>query len=183
MTLSTNLPTSRAPAPQASGLNHASVLALDLGTVTGFALRAADSAIVSGTVSFRPSRYDGGGIRYLRFRAWLESIAEDTGSIGAVHYEEVRRHLSTDAAHVHGVCSQRSLPGASSDRSPIRPSLSAPSSGSSPAAATPTRLPSSQQSARAATARRTTMKPTPSPSCCGRWRPVEACDEVGPAGL
>jgi hypothetical protein len=117
MTLSTNLPTSRAPAPQASGLNHASVLALDLGTVTGFALRAADSAIVSGTVSFRPSRYDGGGIRYLRFRAWLESIAEDTGSIGAVHYEEVRRHLSTDAAHVHGGllatltawCEQRSI--------------------------------------------------------------------------
>src|SRR3982751_5525246 len=117
MTLSTNLPTSRAPAPQASGLNHASVLALDRGTVTGFALRAADSAIVSGTVSFRPSRYDGGGIRYLRFRAWLESIAEDTGSIGAVHYEEVRRHLSTDAAHVHGGllatltvwCEQRSI--------------------------------------------------------------------------
>ena len=25
-----------------------------------------------GTISFRPSRYDGGGMRYLRFRSWLE---------------------------------------------------------------------------------------------------------------
>jgi hypothetical protein len=117
MNLSTTVSTSRAPAPQVPDLNHAAVLALDLGTVTGFALRAADSSIVSGTASFRPSRYDGGGIRYLRFRAWLDSIAEDAGSIGAVHYEEVRRHLSTDAAHVHGGllatltawCEQRSI--------------------------------------------------------------------------
>ena len=117
MNLSTSLLTSRAPAPQVPSLNHATVAALDLGTVTGFALRPADSTLVSGTVSFRPSRYDGGGMRYLRFRAWLDSIAEDAGSIGAVHYEEVRRHLSTDAAHVHGGllatltawCEQRSI--------------------------------------------------------------------------
>ena len=78
------------------------MLAVDLGTTTGWAIRTPDGAIASGTVSFRPSRYDGGGIRYLRFRAWLELVAENAGSIGAVHFEEVRRHLSTDAAHVHG---------------------------------------------------------------------------------
>jgi hypothetical protein len=78
------------------------VLALDLGTTTGWALRLGDAAITSGTVSFRPSRYDGGGIRYLRFRAWLNSMAEDAAGIGVVHHEEIRRHLSTDAAHVHG---------------------------------------------------------------------------------
>jgi hypothetical protein len=38
----------------------------------------------------------------LRFRAWLEGIAEDTPGIAAIHFEEVRRHLSTDASHVHG---------------------------------------------------------------------------------
>src|SRR3954469_20058900 len=102
MTLSTNLPTSRAPAPQAPGFNHASVLALDLGTITAFALHAAESNIVSGTVSFKPSRYDGGGIRYLRFRAWLDSVATDADDIGAVHYEEIRRHVSTDSSHVYG---------------------------------------------------------------------------------
>jgi hypothetical protein len=78
------------------------ILALDLATATGWALHSADGQILSGTVSFRPSRYDGGGIRYLRFRAWLDSMARDAAGIGVVHYEEIRRHLSTDAAHVHG---------------------------------------------------------------------------------
>jgi Holliday junction resolvasome RuvABC endonuclease subunit len=80
-------------------------------------LRSTDGRIVSGTVSFRPSRYDGGGVRYLRFRAWLDSVAHDVGSIEVVHFEEVRRHLSTDAAHVYGGllatltswCEQRSI--------------------------------------------------------------------------
>mgnify|MGYP003339329769 CR=1 FL=1 len=80
----------------------ASILALDLATTTGWALRTADGQILSATVSFKPSRYDGGGIRYLRFRAWLDSMAKDAAGIGVVHYEEIRRHLSTDAAHVHG---------------------------------------------------------------------------------
>ncbi len=78
------------------------VLALDLGTTTGWALQARDGLIASGTVSFRPSRYDGGGIRYLRFRGWLDQLAEDAGPIAAVHFEEVRRHAGTDAAHVYG---------------------------------------------------------------------------------
>src|SRR3954468_9793705 len=102
MNLSTSLSTSRAPAPQVPSLNRATVLALDLGTVTGFALPPADSTIVSGTVSFRPSRYDGGGIRYLRFRGWLDGIATDASDIGVVHFEEVRRHAGTDAAHLYG---------------------------------------------------------------------------------
>jgi hypothetical protein len=117
MNISTSVPASRAPAPQVPDLSGATMVALDLGTTTGFALITADSPILSGTVSFRPSRYDGGGIRYLRFRAWLDSIAEDTGSVRAVYYEEVRRHMSTDAAHVHGGllatltawCEQRSI--------------------------------------------------------------------------
>ena len=78
------------------------VLALDLGTTTGWALQAADGLITSGTVSFRPSRYDGGGMRYLRFRGWLEQLALDAGAITAIHFEEVRRHVGTDAAHVYG---------------------------------------------------------------------------------
>jgi hypothetical protein len=78
------------------------LLALDLGTTTGWALRAADGLITSGTVSFRPSRYDGGGMRSVRFRAWLERLAADAGPIGAIHFEEVRRHVGTDAAHVFG---------------------------------------------------------------------------------
>lgn len=78
------------------------VLALDLGTTTGWALQAADGLITSGTVSFRPSRYDGGGMRYLRFRGWLDQLTQDAGLITAIHFEEVRRHAGTDAAHVYG---------------------------------------------------------------------------------
>jgi hypothetical protein len=89
------------PAVTADG-KASSLLCLDLGTSTGFALRTGDHAIISGTVSFKPSRYDGGGIRYLRFRAWLDSMAQDAAGIGVVHYEEVRSHVGTDAAHVYG---------------------------------------------------------------------------------
>lgn len=78
------------------------ILALDFGSTTGWALSAADGAIVSGTMSFRPSRYEGGGMRFLRFKSWLNEIANRVGQIGTVHFEEVRRHVGTDAAHLYG---------------------------------------------------------------------------------
>ena len=78
------------------------ILALDLGTLTGWALRAYDGLITSGTVSFRPSRFDGGGMRYLRFTNWLTELDQLSGPIAAIWYEEVRRHAGTDAAHIFG---------------------------------------------------------------------------------
>ncbi len=77
-------------------------LALDLGTTTGWALQLVHGGIESGIVSFRPSQFDGGGMRYLRFRGWLDSMATDAGGLGAIYFEEVRRHLGTDAAHLYG---------------------------------------------------------------------------------
>ena len=71
-------------------------------STTGWALRAHDGLITSGTVSFRPSRYDGGGMRYLRFTNWLTELDQLSGPIAAIWYEEVRRHAGTDAAHVYG---------------------------------------------------------------------------------
>ncbi|MDE2284734.1 MAG: hypothetical protein KGK33_08990 [Hyphomicrobiales bacterium] len=73
-----------------------------MGTVLGWAIQLDGSSIESGTVSFRPSRYDGGGMRYLRFRGWLDSVARDAAGLSAIYYEEVRRHLGTDSAHVYG---------------------------------------------------------------------------------
>ncbi|MBM3538527.1 MAG: hypothetical protein FJX35_24865 [Alphaproteobacteria bacterium] len=78
------------------------LLALDLGTTTGWALRTGDGTIASGTVSFRPNRYDGGGMRYLRFTNWLTELDRLSGPIAAIWFEEVRRHAGTDAAHVFG---------------------------------------------------------------------------------
>jgi Holliday junction resolvasome RuvABC endonuclease subunit len=65
-------------------------------------MQLAGGAIESGTTSFRPSRYDGGGMRYLRFRGWLSSIATDAKGIEAIYFEEVRHHNGTDAAHLYG---------------------------------------------------------------------------------
>ena len=78
------------------------ILALDLGTTTGWALRSADGLITIGTASFQPGRYDGGGMRYLRFTNWLAEIRKLSGPIAAIWFEEVRRHAGTDAAHVYG---------------------------------------------------------------------------------
>jgi hypothetical protein len=78
------------------------ILALDLGTTTGWALHGADGLITSGTVSFRPGRFDGGGMRYLRFTNWLGELDRLSGPIATIWFEEVRRHAGTDAAHVYG---------------------------------------------------------------------------------
>ena len=78
------------------------LLALDLGTTTGWALHGADGLITSGTASFRNGWFDGGGMRYLRFTNWLGELERLSGPIAAIWFEEVRRHVGTDAAHVFG---------------------------------------------------------------------------------
>ena len=77
------------------------ILALDLGTQTGWAIAHPNGAITTGTQGFRPQRFEGGGMRYLRFRRWLDEMHQLT-SIGEVRFEEVRRHQGVDAAHVYG---------------------------------------------------------------------------------
>ena len=79
------------------------ILALDLGTTTGWALRDQAGSITHGFVSFKPQRFEGGGMRFLRFKRWLTEIkATNEHGINAVYFEEVRRHLGVDAAHVYG---------------------------------------------------------------------------------
>jgi Holliday junction resolvasome RuvABC endonuclease subunit len=82
--------------------NPRTILALDLGTSTGWAIRDHDGLITSGTVSFKPGRFDGGGMRYLRFTNWLTEIDRLAGPIAAIWYEEVRAHRGVDASHVYG---------------------------------------------------------------------------------
>jgi Holliday junction resolvasome RuvABC endonuclease subunit len=78
------------------------IMALDLGQKTGWAVRNTDGAIASGTVEFKPSRWEGGGMIYLRFRAWLQEVDETAGGVGAVYFEEVRSHRGVAAAHAYG---------------------------------------------------------------------------------
>ncbi|VEJ45241.1 crossover junction endodeoxyribonuclease RuvC [Bartonella vinsonii] len=78
------------------------ILCFDLGTKTGWAIRGVDGHIFSGTANFQTSRFEGGGMRYFRFNKWLTEMKMTSGNIDAVYFEEVRRHVGTDAAHVYG---------------------------------------------------------------------------------
>ena len=83
-------------------LNRRVVLALDLGTTTGWALLTREGHIAHGFASFRPQRFEGGGMRFLRFKRWLGELKTIAQDIHAVYFEEVRRHAGVDAAHVYG---------------------------------------------------------------------------------
>lgn len=76
------------------------ILALDLGTQTGWAMRDRNGLITSGSQSFHPRRFDGGGMRFLRFKRWLDEMKG--AGLEAIYFEEVRRHMGVDAAHCYG---------------------------------------------------------------------------------
>jgi Holliday junction resolvasome RuvABC endonuclease subunit len=57
--------------------------------------------MVSGIWNLKPSRYDGGGMRFVKFRQRLNDILQ-AYKPDTVFFEEVRRHASTDSAHVYG---------------------------------------------------------------------------------
>ena len=78
------------------------ILVLDLGTTTGWAISSRDRAITSGTESFKPHRFEGGGMRFLRFKRWLTEVKAAADGLDAVYFEEVRRHAGVDAAHAYG---------------------------------------------------------------------------------
>ncbi|WP_208439761.1 crossover junction endodeoxyribonuclease RuvC [Bartonella grahamii] len=82
--------------------NAQTILCLDLGTKTGWAIRGADGHITSDTEDFQSRRFEGGGMRYLRFKRWLTELKRSVDEIDAVYFEEVRRHVGTDASHIYG---------------------------------------------------------------------------------
>jgi Holliday junction resolvasome RuvABC endonuclease subunit len=77
-----------------------SILALDLGTTTGWCVGSKGHHI-SGTWNLKPGRFDGGGMRFVKFRSRLAELHESS-PVSVVYFEEVRRHAGTDAAHVYG---------------------------------------------------------------------------------
>jgi hypothetical protein len=79
-----------------------SILALDLGARTGWSLSDDNKMITSGVVQFKQDRWQGGGMRFLRFRAWLDEIYRLSGGFDQLYYEQVRRHAGTDASHLYG---------------------------------------------------------------------------------
>lgn len=70
---------------------HVPVLALDLATHTGWALRARDGSVTSGVQVFDLKRGESAGMRFLRFRRWLNEVLDTscgfTGA-GVIAYEQ-----------------------------------------------------------------------------------------------
>lgn len=77
------------------------ILALDLGTRMGYAVGINGKLLISATRQDKPGRYSGGGMRFLQFRSWLTEVYEST-KFDRIYFEEVRRHMSVDSAHVYG---------------------------------------------------------------------------------
>jgi len=76
------------------------ILGLDLGTKTGWALKT-KKTVYSGVWNFSAKKYDGAGMRFLKFKHELEALVA-SHKVEAVYYEAVRRHIGTDAAHIYG---------------------------------------------------------------------------------
>lgn len=71
------------------------ILALDLGTKTGWAF----SDTGSGVWNLAPRRHESQGMRWIKFR---QSLNDALQGVDMVAYEEVARHLGTHAAHIYG---------------------------------------------------------------------------------
>ena len=79
------------------------VIGIDPGTQCGWAVLSNDGQrIASGVWNLSPGRFEGSGMRFFRLGTYFETLIAGTQSETLVAYEEVRRHLGTDAAHIYG---------------------------------------------------------------------------------
>lgn len=77
------------------------LIAIDPGTKCGWAVRSPNGIDNAGTWDLTPKRFEGAGMRYLRLRTWFREALELVKP-ELVAFEEVRRHMGVDAAHVYG---------------------------------------------------------------------------------
>lgn len=78
------------------------VLAIDIGTTTGWAVRTRDGNVVHDVAHFPPVKDRGPGFRFVKFRAWLADVIGD--KVDAVYFERVHGHgkSGVNAAHLYG---------------------------------------------------------------------------------
>lgn len=80
---------------------NVNILALDLGTKLGWAVRSRDGKVSHGTEVFTPRASWSPGQRWLRARSFLtDLIVRHQATV--IAYEDVKRHVGTDAAHAYG---------------------------------------------------------------------------------
>lgn len=90
------------PAAPAAALPSRAILALDLGSRCGWAMLPRSGRIASGVSEFKPGRFEGAGMAFLRFERFLADATDASGPFGVVVFEEVRAHAGTLAAQVYG---------------------------------------------------------------------------------
>ena len=88
--------------PYKGTTREGAIFTLDLGSKTGWALHQADGTITSGTVEFKPGRFEGGGMAFLRFKHWLDEVYRFASPIEGIWFEEVHAHTGVIAAQVYG---------------------------------------------------------------------------------
>src|SRR5690349_9655047 len=76
------------------------LMSIDPGTSLGWKV-GNDRVSASGVLDLKPSRYEGGGMRFLRLRRWLDEQYRLLPFTELV-YEEVHAHKGTAAAHIYG---------------------------------------------------------------------------------
>lgn len=82
-------------------MNNQNVLALDLATNTGWAIRLRDGTIKSGHYNIRATGGASKAQRWVNFRLFLsDMIAEN--DVHIIAFEDVKRHVSTLSAHTYG---------------------------------------------------------------------------------
>jgi len=74
------------------------ILGIDPGTRCGWAVWHGE-VIAAGTWDLSSRRFEGGGMRFLRFE---QRFSEALAGVDLVAFEEVRKHMGVDAAHVYG---------------------------------------------------------------------------------
>lgn len=89
-----------APETPAPAINVC-ILALDLGTKTGYAVRKRDGKVVHGTQSFAPRKSWTDGQRWLRFQSWLAEVLE-LHHVQRIAYEHVSFHAGVRDSHCYG---------------------------------------------------------------------------------
>lgn len=80
---------------------NVSMLALDLGSHTGYALRKRDGKLIHGTKSFTPRKLWGPGQKWQQYRRWLSDMIVEN-NVTTIAYEDVKNHAGVLAAHAYG---------------------------------------------------------------------------------
>ncbi|MDE2029184.1 MAG: hypothetical protein KGI97_01330 [Alphaproteobacteria bacterium] len=101
-----------------SPVRNCSLLAITLGLQTGWAVHERDGDISFNHKFFRSSEYEGEGMKFVRFRYWLDEISKKYGAFDAVVFADVPHHSSMQSAivyggflgHLTGWCDWRQIP-------------------------------------------------------------------------